>query len=89
LNCKMEYDENEMMSHLMGDEMFAANIATYLFELHKRIEELDKGTTALIIPSGTFLAITTHSSLMPSSTGNPANLMKIPIHQKCRGRKYN
>jgi hypothetical protein len=85
----MEYDENEMMNHLMSDEMFASKIATYLFELYKRIEEIDKRTTALIIPSGTFLAITTHSSLMPSSTGNPANLMKIPIHQKCRGCKYN
>jgi hypothetical protein len=85
----MEYDENEMMNHLMSDEMFASKIATYLFELHKRIEEIDKRTTVLIIPSGTFLAITTHSSLMPSSTGNPANLMKIPIHQKCRGCKYN
>jgi hypothetical protein len=41
------------------------------------------------LPSGTFLAITTHSSLMPSSASNPANLMKIPIHQKCRGCKYN
>ena len=46
----MEYDENEMMNHLMSYEMFAANIATYLFELHKRIEEIDKRTTVLIIP---------------------------------------
>ena len=45
LNCKMECDENEMMNHLMSDEMFAANIATYLFELHKRLEEIDKRAT--------------------------------------------
>jgi hypothetical protein len=42
LNCKMEYDEHEIMIHLMSDEMFAADIATYLFELHKRIEEIEK-----------------------------------------------
>lgn len=41
----MECDENEMMNHLMSDEMFAANIATYLFELHKRLEEIDKRAT--------------------------------------------
>jgi hypothetical protein len=41
----MEYDENEMMNRLMSDEIFAANIATYLFELHKRIEEIDKRAT--------------------------------------------
>jgi hypothetical protein len=38
----MEYDEHEIMIHLMSDEMFAADIATYLFELHKRIEEIEK-----------------------------------------------
>ena len=38
----MEYDEHEIMIHLMSEEMFAADIATYLFELHKRIEEIEK-----------------------------------------------
>jgi hypothetical protein len=42
LNCKMEYYEHDFMIHLMSDEMFAADIATYLFELHKRIEEIEK-----------------------------------------------
>jgi hypothetical protein len=41
----MEYDEHEIMIHLMSDEMFAADIATYLFELHKRIEEIENRTT--------------------------------------------
>jgi hypothetical protein len=38
----MEYDEHEIMIHLMSEEMFVADIATYLFELHKRIEEIEK-----------------------------------------------
>ena len=45
LNRKMEYDEHEIMIHLMSDEMFAADIATYLFELHKKIEEIENRTT--------------------------------------------
>jgi hypothetical protein len=43
LDCKTEYDENEMMHHLTSSHEIAANIAPFIFELHKRIEKLEKG----------------------------------------------